>query len=333
MGIENGRVLLVDDSATIRAVVGQHLKTAGYEAALVGTGVDALKWLDAEHADAVLLDVNLPDIDGFDVCRRIKADPRTYHIPVIVLTSLDDAESELAAIEAGADDFITKPPNPRILAARLRMHIKRSLRERCSNALTGLPGNVLIEQEFSDRFASRGQFCLAYADLDDFKAYNDHFGYQRGDAVILLAGSILCSAVDTLGTETDFVGHIGGDDFMILTVPERVTAIAERITRAFDEAIPAYYDDATRQRGSFDAVDRRGNAYTVPLMGISVVSVDNVERDFDSSLEMVDVITELKHKAKQSPGSVHIAERRHGTRQTPAAPDPVRLTTSENTPG
>jgi diguanylate cyclase (GGDEF)-like protein len=331
MGIENGKVLLVDDSATIRAVVGQHLKTAGYDAALVDTGMDALEWLDAEHADAVLLDVNLPDIGGFEVCRRIKADPSTYHIPVIVLTSLDDAESELAAIEAGADDFITKPPNPRILAARLKMHIMRSRRERCSNALTGLPGNVLIEQEFSDRFASGIPFCLAYADLDDFKSYNDHFGYQRGDAVILLAGSILCSALDALGTEGDFVGHIGGDDFVVLTVPERMAAIAERITRAFDEAIPAYYDEATRQRGSFDAVDRRGNPYTVPMMGISVVSVDNA--DFNSSLEMVDVITELKHEAKQSPGSVYIAERRHATRRTPDATEPVRLTASENTPG
>jgi len=172
MDADNGRVLLVDDSATIRAVVGQHLITAGYDTSTAACGTDALAWLGAEHADAILLDVNLPDMSGLEVCRRIKCDPRTYHIPVIVLTSLDDTESELAAIDAGADDFVTKPPNPRVLAARLRMHIKRSLREQCSNALSGLPGNMLIEQEVSDRFASGEPFCLAYADLDDFKAYN-----------------------------------------------------------------------------------------------------------------------------------------------------------------
>ena len=314
MTSDNGTVLLVDDSATIRAVVGQNLKSAGYQTACVESGMRALAWLELEHADAILLDVNLPDINGFEVCRRVKADPRTYHIPVIVLTSLDDAESELAAIESGADDFITKPPNPRVLAARLRMHIKRSVRERCSNALSGLPGNVLIEQQLHDRFASGRPFCLAYADLDDFKAYNDRFGYQRGDAVILLAASILTSAVEALGTPDDFVGHVGGDDFVFLTAPECVGAIAERITRAFDEAIPQDDDDEIRERGSFRAVDRRGNAYDVPIMGISVVSVGNVGHDFETSLEMTDVIAELKHHAKRIPGSVHVPDRRHGSR-------------------
>jgi PleD family two-component response regulator len=319
MPSDNGTVLLVDDSATIRAVIGQHLKSAGYDTVSVETGLHALAWLGQEHADAILLDVNLPDICGFEVCQRVKADPRTYHIPVIVLTSLDDAESELAAIESGADDFITKPPDPRVLAARLRMHIKRSVRERCSNALSGLPGNVLIEQQVADRFTSGRPFCLAYADLDDFKAYNDRFGYQRGDAVIMLAASILTSAVEALGTPDDFVGHIGGDDFVFLTTQERVGAIAERVTRAFDEAIPQYYDAETRECGSFHAVDRRGNAYEVPIMGISVVSVDTLGRDFESSLQMTDVIAELKHHAKGIPGSVHVPDRRHGQCTSAAA--------------
>jgi PleD family two-component response regulator len=305
-------VLLVDDSKTIRAVIGEQLQDAGYEAWFAASGTEAIRKLETATPDAVLLDINLPDIDGYSVCRRIKTNPRTYHIPVIVLTSMSGLESELSAIDSGADDFIPKPPQPRILDARLHMHIKRSQRERCSNPLTGLPGNVMIEQELRDRFSAEDPMCLAYIDLDDFKAYNDRYGYQRGDAVILLAASIIMSAVEAEGTDGDFVGHIGGDDFVVLCDPQRMDAIADRIAGAFDEAVPAFYDDETRDRGWFESLDRRGNQYRVPLMSISIASVRSDDRPFETSLEMIDDITELKHRAKAEQGSCHVSERRRG---------------------
>ncbi len=316
-----GRVLLIDDSETIRAVIGNQLRAAGYDPLFASSALEALHVLESQTPSAILLDINLPDLDGYTVCRRIKRDPRTYHIPVLVLTSMSGTESELAAIEAGADDFIPKPPQPRVLEARLQMHIKRSERERSSNPLTGLPGNVLIEQRLAERFTSGRPMCLAYIDLDDFKAYNDHYGYQRGDGVILLAGGIIISAVDAAGGAGDFVGHIGGDDFVVLTEPECIPLIAARVTKMFDEAIGEFYDDETRARGWFDSVDRRGNHYRVPLMSISIASVDSTDRDFETSLEMVDTVTELKHRAKTIPGSVHVSERRHssGHREQAAA--------------
>lgn len=322
-GSEKGRVLLVDDSQTIRAVIGQHLRTFGYDAEFAASGGEALEFMQTQVVDAVLLDVNLPDIDGLAVCRRIKADPRTYSVPVIVLTSMSDTESELAAIDAGADDFISKPPQPRVLDARLHMHIKRAVRERCSNPLTGLPGNVIIEQELQQRFTSELPLCLAYIDLDDFKAYNDRYGYQRGDAVILLSASVIANALRAEGAPTDFIGHVGGDDFVVLTTPGCIDDIAERVKRAFDEAIPAYYDEETREQGWFDSVDRRGNAYRVPLMSVSIASVSRDGRGFDTTLEMVDAVTELKHHAKSLPGSVHVTERRtRGSHPASARPQP-----------
>lgn len=275
--------------------------------------------LTVANVDAVLLDINLPDIDGFTVCREVKGDPRTYHIPVIVLTSMSDTESEITAIDSGADDFISKPPQPRVLDARLRMHIKRSIRERCSNPLTGLPGNVIIEQQLTDRFASGDPLCLAYIDLDDFKSYNDRYGYQRGDSVILLAASIIRSAIDSEGEGDDFLGHVGGDDFVVLTKPSVMRGIAEHVTRAFDEAIPEFYDDATLDVGHFEATDRRGIRYRVPIMSISVASVCRTDRPFETALEMVDDVTELKHHAKSLSGSVYVCERRHDGREQAAA--------------
>jgi diguanylate cyclase (GGDEF)-like protein len=307
-----GTVLLVDDSATIRAVVGEQLRSCGYEPRLASTGAEALAALDPEVIAAVLLDLNLPDMDGYDVCRIFKRDPRTYHVPVIILTSMADTESELAAIDAGADDFITKPLHPRILEARLHMHITRSMRERCANPLTGLPGNTVIEQAVADRFAGERPWSLAYIDLDDFKSYNDRYGYQRGDAMILLAAGIIAHALSADGAAGDFLGHIGGDDFVIMTTPDRVAEVCDRIIKSFDEAVPEYYDEATRARGWFKSLDRRGHEYHVPLMSISIASVNSDDREFGTALEVVDAVTELKHHAKSVRGSVHVAERRRG---------------------
>jgi diguanylate cyclase (GGDEF)-like protein len=305
-----GRVLLVDDSKTIRAVVGGILREHGYEPSFAACGGEAFEALRGELPDVIILDLHLPDVDGFEVCRRIKNDPRTYHIPVLVLTTLDQIDTEVMAIDAGADDFITKPPDARVLDARVRMHIKRARRERFSSPLTGLPGNVLIEQELSDRFARGGPLTLVYVDLDNFKNYNDRYGYQRGDAVILLTASIIQAAVRTLGEGLDFVGHIGGDDFVILTAPSRAEAIANRVIAAFDEAIVGYYDTQTRERGWFEAVDRRGEPFQVPIMTISLASVSTENRAFDTTLQMIDVVTELKHHAKHIEASVFVRDRR-----------------------
>jgi PleD family two-component response regulator len=312
-----GRVLLVDDSKTIRAIVGGILRERGYEPSFAECGEAALDALQGKLPDVIILDLHLPDIDGFDVCRRIKTDPRTYHIPVIVLTTMDKTDIEVMAIDAGADDFISKPPDPRVLDARLQMHIKRTRRERFSNPLTGLPGNVLIEQEFMSWFAAGRPFSLTYIDLDNFKNYNDRYGYQRGDAVILLAASVIQAAVHALGDERDFVGHIGGDDFVVLTSAGRTQAIADRIISSFDEAIPGYYDTETRERGWFEAVDRRGTPFKVPIMTISVAAVSTENRAFETSLQMVDVVTELKHHAKTMECSVFVRDRR-------GEPSPVR---------
>jgi CheY-like chemotaxis protein len=288
--------------------------------------MEALEALGRELPDVIILDLNLPDIDGFEVCRRIKSDPRTYHIPVIVLTSLDQTDIEVSAIDAGADDFITKPPDPRALDARIGMHIKRAQRERFSNPLTGLPGNVLIEQELKERFSAGQPLTLAYIDLDNFKNYNDRYGYQRGDAVILLAASLIQAAVRSAGSGHDFVGHVGGDDFVVLTTPEHVGGMADRLISAFDEAVPGYYDAKTRATGWFQAVVRRGMPFRVPIMTISIASVGTTDRPFDSTLEMVDVVTELKHHAKEQPYSVHVRDRRTGpVRVSSPVTEPIGL--------
>jgi CheY-like chemotaxis protein len=310
MAGSKGKVLAVDDSKLFRDMLGQILKERGYEPRVASSGVEALEIAAEESPDVVLVDLTLPDIDGFEVCKHLRSDPCTHGIPILVITSLEESGFEVMAIDAGADDFIVKPVDPLVLDARISMIIRRMRRERLANPLTGLPGNVLIEQEVACRLSRGAIFALNYADLDDFKNYNDRYGYQRGDECLLLAAHVIEFAVRGEGNKEDFVGHVGGDDFVYITTPDKCEAIGKRIISDFDSAIPGLYDDKTRQRGFFVATDRLGHRHKIPVVTISIATVDSEKKEFTSSIEMVDAVTRLKSYAKKLEGSVYVKERR-----------------------
>lgn len=310
MPVHKGKIMVVEDSKTTRQILEQILKERGYEVVLATSGREALELIQKDLPDLIILDLGLPDMDGFTVAKYVRSDPGTYHVPIIVLTALDKPGFEVRAIDAGADDFITKPPDPQVLDARINMIIRRSQRERLANSLSGLPGSILIDKEISSRLSQGNIFCLNYVDLDNFKHFNDKYGYQRGDEVILLTAGIIKVAIKKFGNKEDFIGHIGGDDLIFLTTPDKVKPIAKWIIKEFDLAIPIFYDKSTRKKGFSQAIDRQGNKYKVPILTISIATVDNAKREFKSSIEMVDALTELKHYAKGLPGSNYVSERR-----------------------
>lgn len=305
-----GRVLAVDDSTLFRQMLEQVLKERGYTAFLAQNGMEALEMVQAEVPDIVLVDLTLPDIDGFEVCKRLRSDPSTQGIPILVLTSLEQPGFEVMAIDAGADDFISKPIDPLVLDARISMIVRRIRRERMANPLTGLPTSVPIDQEISARLARRQVTCLNYVDLDGFKHFNDEYGYDRGDDVLRMTAHILRMAVRDEGNKEDFIGQVGGDDFIYLTTSDKCEALEQRIRGDFDAAVPLLYDDDARKDGYFMATDRRGNEFKVPLLTLSIAMIDTGKKDFESSIEMLDAVTGLKTYAKSLEGSVYVTERR-----------------------
>jgi GGDEF domain-containing protein len=185
-----------------------------------------------------------------------------------------------------------------------------------ASPLTRLPGNIAIEQVLKGKMVRDEKFALCYIDLDDFKAYNDRYGYAQGSELIKITGEIIYRSKDTCGDPGDFVGHIGGDDFVLITAPENVEPVCEAIIAAFDSAVPDYYDPDDRARGYIEGTDRYGVTRRFPLMSISIAVVTDVRRNFNSPVEIAQIATEIKDYVKSLPGSNYLIDRRTGQRVT-----------------
>jgi GGDEF domain-containing protein len=188
------------------------------------------------------------------------------------------------------------------MAARVETVLRRKEQELGASPTTRLPGSSAIEREVMRRFASREKFALCYLDLDNLKAYNDHYGYAKADGVVQQTGDLLREVVGGAG---DFVGHIAGDDFVFITSLERVDAHCQQLIDAFDRIIPLYYDAEDRKRGYIDAEDRFGERRRFPIMGVSVVALICDGR-FKDHAEASRAAAELKKRAKSYPGSKYL---------------------------
>ncbi len=185
-----------------------------------------------------------------------------------------------------------------------------------ASPLTRLPGNIAIEQVLQGKMQRGEKFALCYIDLDDFKAYNDRYGYARGSELIKLAGEVIYRAKGEHGDPGDFVGHIGGDDFVLITSPEHVAPVCQAIIATFDRAVPDHYAADDRERGYIEGTDRYGVTRRFPLMTISIAVVSDARRSFDSPLEIAQVATEVKDYVKSLPGSNYLVDRRISQRET-----------------
>jgi PleD family two-component response regulator len=303
-------VLVVDDDRNMRTVIRASLELAGFGVVTANDAPAALEALARDIPDLVMLDVMLPGMDGYELCRRIRRHPTCAHVPIMMLTARGETEDAVTGFEAGADDYIAKPFAPREMLARVHAKIRRVAVDSSLNPLTRLPGNLAIENEIRRRFEGRLPWAVIYLDLDNFKAFNDVYGFVRGDEAIRLVAATLQSTVRAAGEDDDFVGHIGGDDFILVTHPCRAEPLARAIATTFDRDVRGLYDPTDLERGWITTTDRRGAVSTYPVMSLSLAVVTDEPRKITNYQQIGEVAAELKRFAKKQTGSYIAMDKR-----------------------
>jgi diguanylate cyclase (GGDEF)-like protein len=303
-------ILVVDDDPDIARFVEVNLRSAGYDVAVAADGEEALARAAEMRPDLVLLDVMMPRIDGFEVAQRLRRNPQTANTSIIMLTAKALSTDKVLGLTAGADDYIIKPFDPIELLARVKGTLRRAKEMRNLSPLTGLPGNIRIQEEIERMVREGRPFAVLYCDLDNFKAYNDQKGFVRGDRLIQATARTIQDAVVEFAGSDGFVGHVGGDDFVAMMPPEVAEDIAKRIVERFDTHIHEFYEDEDLERGFVEVEDRKGILQKLPLVAISIGVATTARRDFAHYGEAVAVATEMKQFAKRDPGSSYAIDRR-----------------------
>lgn len=309
----NRKLLIADDDKTFQHVISRVFAGTDWQVDTADDGVAALERIAAQPPDVILLDLDMPRLGGRELLARIRKDSRLAMIPVIIISGDDAPQEKAAQLNQGADDFISKPFNSQELVSRVEGAARRMRRMLAANPLTFLPGGPAIEEEASARIKTGGPLAFFYIDIDNFKAYNDNYGYLNGDNAIKQAASLLTGIQNDFPAEDVFVGHVGGDDFALMAAPEKAEEIARTIAARFDRLAPRLYNREDRERGFITSKDRMGNIRQFPLMTLSIALATNEKRTLDHYAKIVDIVSEIKKYLKglkERAGSVYLKDRR-----------------------
>jgi len=303
------KILSVDDDLDILDVIEATLED-DYDISKATSREETLQKIKNINPDLIILDYNLPDGTGPEIAQTLRRDPVFIHTPILMLTGRGEVEDKVLGLESGVDDYMVKPFSPEELMARVKMLINRSNIHLDANPLTRLPGNITITKELEKRIQSQTKFAILYFDLDHFKAINDHYGFERGDECIKRVGRLLIDILHRQGSPTDFIGHIGGDDFVMISVPEKAEIIAKAAISEFDTIAPQFFNDSDRIRGYIETKDRDGSIKKFSFPTISIGIISNQNRNFSHVAEISAIGAELKEAAKKIDKSAFVSDRR-----------------------
>lgn len=291
--MSDGRILIVEDDFDISNMLRIFFTGQGYNVEVAARGNDALEMCRQQVPDLVVLDIMLPDMDGYAVCKSMRTTTRTSHIPIIFLTQKDERSDKIAGLELGADDYITKPFDIEELKLRVGTAIRNHQRLNMTNPTSGLPSSRLIEDQL--RSLMRVQdWSLLLIGIDNSKAFNDVYGFIAGSEVIRNATLILNAAVDEYGTLDDFIGHASDDSFVLVTKGKDMKGLMDTLRVRFDESIMNHYNFMDREQGF---VELPGGEQ-VPLMRLSIGMVSSEQR-FADIREITETAAELRTRDQE----------------------------------
>lgn len=294
------RILVVEDDPTIRLML-EHAFSKAAKVFIAENGAEGLDLIASEEPDFVVTDLQLPVMDGLTMITQVR---RTYVgacTPILVMTSSTEEQALLASFREGADDFMVKPFSISELRVRVSSIYVRQKLARDMNPLTRLPGNLVTKREIESRLGSKEPFAVAYIDLDNFKPFNDAKGFDQGDEAIKLVAEILRGYAGSRARGEVFIGHIGGDDFILILGLNEIKAMAEHVFARFEHAARRFYSAEQITKGTVTMKNRKGEMEEVPLLSMSIGAL-KCDGHVDAR-KIGEVAAEVKKVAKGMPGN------------------------------
>jgi diguanylate cyclase (GGDEF)-like protein len=304
------RLIIAEDEPHLREILRFQLEGAGFDVRESRDGREALELALSDPPDLILLDVMMPRMDGYETCRQLRASYLTRHVPIIMLTAKTTASDKVTGLEGGANDYVTKPWERDELVVRVRNALEWSRQQRSASPLTGLPGNLSINEELARRLGDGTPFAFLQIDIDFFKAFNDRYGYSRGDRAIQAVARLLVDVAREHDEAGAFVGHIGGDDFVVITGTVQAEAIGRGVIERFRVIVPTLYDTDDAQTGGVEVLNRQHAVERFPLMSLTIALVRTDRLNVEHLAQLTDIAQELKAHGKGVAGSVLVGERR-----------------------
>ena len=307
-------ILVVDDELLLREMLRDIFTIAGYNVITAENGKEGLEKIEQCFPDFVILDGSMPVMDGFETLEQIRKNPKFVNLPVMMFTALSGESEQIKGLNLGADDYITKPFKTPILLTKVKNILDRKKKSIDVNPLTSLPGNLSIQENVEKKIANKTHFSLLYVDLNNFKSFNDKYGFYTGDKVIKFTAELLQNVVRKYGMLSDFVGHIGGDDFVIITESGNTITLAENIISNFDEGIKKFYSKEDIKNGFIISTDRNDKIQKFPIMTIAIAIIATNVAHLTHFAEISKRASDLKKLAKKNNKSSYVFERRKNCR-------------------
>ena len=290
--MNNGRILVVEDDFDIANMLRIFFTGQGYFVEVASRGSEALEVCRRQLPDLVILDIMLPDMDGYEICRLLRTTTRTSHIPIIFLTQKDERSDKIAGLELGADDYVTKPFDIDELKLRVRSAIRSHQRTNNTDPRTGLPSTRLIEEELR-KLPARANWALLEIGVEHLKSFSDEYGILAGNEVLRFAALLLNALVDQYGTLNDFIGHAGNEIFVVITESTRVDELVAELRRRFDEESRTHYNFMDLEQGGI----RLSGGQLAPFMRLSTGVVRAGSQPFSDIREITETAAELRRQS------------------------------------
>jgi diguanylate cyclase (GGDEF)-like protein len=273
-------------------------------------GTDNLEEALRNIPSLIIIDEDTIDMNIIELCTKIRADENNCITPIIVVTSNSAREHRVDVLKTHVEYFIKKPIDEEYIYYTIKNITSLMYINRRVSPLTGLPGNVQIQAEMKKRLLNKEIFAIMYFDLDNFKAYNDVYGFTNGDEIIKFTSRVITKHVHNIENSDNFVGHIGGDDFVAIIGETDYDKVCQEIIAEFDNEATSYYNQDDVERGYIEVANRRGIIEQFPLTSISIGVVEVDCQKIKTTLEIGEIGAQVKHRAKTVMGSTYVINKR-----------------------